>query len=72
MIAESIKEYVEQKGIKQVAISDATGMSKAAVSQTLNGQRTLTAEEYLAICDFLEVPYSKFAHAREEEEGSKE
>ena len=60
MIAEQIRRYVEEKGIKQVAIANATGMSKAAVSETLNGNRTLTAEEMKRICTFLEVPCERF------------
>ena len=60
MIAERIKEYIEEKGIKQTAIASATGMSKVAVSETLNGNRTLTAEELSRICRFLEVPCERF------------
>ena len=60
MIAERVKEYVNEKGIKQVAIANAIGISKVAMSETLNGNRTMTAEEYVRICDFLEVPYGKF------------
>ena len=60
MIAERIKEYVDEKGIKQIAIANATGMSKVAVSETLNGNRTLTAEELSRICRFLEVPCERF------------
>lgn len=60
VIAEQIKNYIDAKGIKQKAIANATGMSKVAVSETLNGNRTLTAEELRRICDFLEVPYDRF------------
>ena len=60
MIAERIKNYVDEKGIKQIAIANATGMSKVAVSETLNGNRTLTAEEMVRICRFLEVPCERF------------
>lgn len=60
LIVERIKAYVDEKGIKQVAIASATGMSKVAVSETLNGNRTLTAEEFVRICDFLEVPCERF------------
>ncbi len=60
MIAKRIKRYVTERGIKQTAIANAIGMSKVALSETLNGNRTLTAEEYARICDFLEVPYEKF------------
>lgn len=60
MIAEQIRNYVEAKGIKQTAIANATGMSKVAVSETLNGNRTLTAEEMKRICAFLEVSCERF------------
>ena len=60
MIAEQIRKYIEEKGIKQTAIANATGMSKVAVSETLNGNRTLTAEEMKRICLFLEVPCERF------------
>lgn len=70
MIAERMKEYVNEKGIKQVAIATATGMTKVAVSETLNGNRTLTAEEFVKICDFLEVPYDRFTDGVKEAEGN--
>ena len=60
VIVERIKSYIEEKGIKQIAIASATGMSKVAVSETLNGNRTLTAEEFVRICRFLEVPCERF------------
>ena len=60
VIAEQIRKYIEEKGIKQTAIANATGMSKVAVSETLNGNRTLTAEEMKRICMFLEVPCERF------------
>jgi len=67
MIAERIKSYVNERGFKQIAIAKNVGMSKVAMSETLNGNRTMTAEEYVRICDFLEVPYSKFAEGAYEE-----
>lgn len=65
MLAERISTYMDEKGIMQATMASAIGMSKAAMSQTLNGKRTLTADEYVAICDFLEVPYSKFTEGKE-------
>lgn len=65
MIAERIKEYVTSRGIKQSVIAGAIGMSRASLSQSLNGNRTLTAEEYVRICDFLEVPYERFTSDEE-------
>jgi len=60
MIAKKIAEYVASKGIKQKALADAVGISPVSMSETLRGNRTLTADEYASICRFLEVPYSKF------------
>lgn len=60
MIAEKIAEYVAAKGIKQKTLADAVGISPVSMSETLRGNRTLTADEYADICKFLEVPYSKF------------
>lgn len=70
MIAEQIRRYIEKKGIKQVAIANATGMSKVAVSETLNGNRTLTAEEMKRICCFLGVPCELFFELDEPSEGA--
>lgn len=66
MIAERIKSYVDEKGIKQVAIANALGMNKPAVSSMLKGKRKLSAEEYVTLCDFLEVPYTKFIEKPEQ------
>lgn len=64
MIAERIAEYISAKGIKQRPIAEAIGISPVSMSETLRGNRTLTAEEYVGICNFLEVPYSKFVDGR--------
>lgn len=60
MVALRIAKYVEEKGIKQKVIALAIGISPQAMSETLAGKRTLSADEYRDICVFLEVPYSKF------------
>ena len=60
MLAERIKEYAAEMGIKQNAVAKAAGISASAMSEAMRGNRRLTAEEYVAICDFLNVPYSKF------------
>ena len=60
MIAERIADYVKEKGIKQTTLAKVLGIAPQSMCETLKGNRTLTAEEYVEICDFLEVPYSKF------------
>ncbi len=60
MIVENLAKYVKEKGVKQSVIADAVGMSPVAMSETLMGRRKLGAEEYVNICNFLEVPYDRF------------
>ena len=60
MIARNIAKYVEEKGVKQKVIAAAIGISPQAMSETLAGRRTLSADEYRDICLFLEVPFGKF------------
>ena len=60
MIAERIEAYIDEKGIKRTAISEAIGISPQSLGMSLKGKRKLTAEEYVEICDFLRVPYSEF------------
>ena len=60
MVAQTIAEYVYEKGIKQKAIALAIGISPQAMSETLAGKRMLSADEYRDICRFLEVPYERF------------
>ena len=64
MIAERIADYVKEKGIKQTVLAKALGIAPQSMGEMLKGKRTLTAEEYVEICDFLEVPYSKFTDGR--------
>lgn len=72
MIAEKIKSYVDEKGIKYVAIANNIGIAKSSMSATFSGDRTLKAEEYVKICDFLEVPYDMFAQGAYEQKQAEE
>lgn len=60
MIKERIAAYVEEKGLKQIYISQRTGLSPQAVSSLLRGERNLDVEEYAKLCDVLGVPYNYF------------
>ena len=60
MVAERISKYMGDMGIKQIAVAEAIGVSKATMSQILKGERKLSAEEYAAICRHLRVPYETF------------
>ena len=60
MVAERINAYIKDMGIKQIAVANAIGVSKATMSQILKGERKLSADEYAAICRHLNVPYETF------------
>ena len=46
MVYQRIREYLEENGITQAFIAKKTGMTKQALSDSLRGERNLTAEEY--------------------------
>lgn len=60
MIKERIAEYVRSNGIKQKYICEKTGMTQQALCTLLNGKRSLEIEEYVYLCDALNVPYNLF------------
>ena len=60
MYAEAISNYLAQNGIKQKYLVERTGMSSAAVSTFLNGNRGLSVDEYTQICDALDVDLNFF------------
>lgn len=54
-VNEKLKFFVERNGIKQSFIVSQTGFSKNKVSQTLNGKRTISAEELEIFCNALNI-----------------
>lgn len=50
-----IKEIVESRGIKQSHICEKTGMTTDSVSRILKGTRKITAEEFLTLCEVLDI-----------------
>lgn len=61
MLASKIKQYLDDKGITQAFVSEKTGMKAPILSATLSGKRRLLAEEYINICNALEVSADYFA-----------
>lgn len=60
MVRENIAAYVKNNGIKQKFIADNIGISPSAVSQFLNGEREISAEEYINICNLFNVSCDYF------------
>lgn len=59
-INQKLKQYVDEKGIKQSYIRQKTGLSADAVSRVLNSTRKLQADEFLSICAALELDPNYF------------
>ncbi len=54
-INERLNVYVAEKGIKQVYIAQKTGLTPDTVSKMLNGNRRILADEFLLICNALNI-----------------
>ena len=53
--AEKLGQIIERRGIKLTAISSATNITVKALSKTFSNKRKLTADEFIAICKFVNV-----------------
>ncbi len=54
-IVEKLNEYVNQNGITQIYIAQKTGLDEDTVSDMLNGNRRMLADEFLLICVALNI-----------------
>lgn len=55
-----IREYIQDKGLKQKKVAELAGMSDVEISEYLRGKKRLTVSAYIRICDALEVPMETF------------
>ena len=54
-VRDCLREYINDKGYKKTVLAAKAGMSKNALCQVLKKRQRLEANEYLRICDALEV-----------------
>lgn len=59
-VNERLKKIVEERGIKQSFLCEQTGMTPDAISRILNSNRKVTADEFLNICQVLNVDPRQF------------
>lgn len=50
MIGKYIGDYMKENGIKQVFVSEKTGISPQVLGQILKGSRRIETSEYFKIC----------------------
>lgn len=60
MQGSDIKKYLERNGIKQIFVSEQTGISANKLNMMLNDNRKIEANEYMKICDAIGVPLDYF------------
>lgn len=57
---DEMRKYMDQIGVKQGWVANNAGMTLNAMNLVMNKKRTLKADEYLAICEVLNVPLDSF------------
>lgn len=67
-MAQRIKKYIQDAGLKFNAIAEKIGIPLNTFSAMMNGKRKITAEEYILICNVLNVPLDFFAEKEERSE----
>lgn len=55
-----IKRYIESKGLKLSSVAEKSNISISAFSAIMHDKRKISAEEYFAICEALNVSVSFF------------
>lgn len=64
-IEKAIGKYLRDNGVKQNHVCEKTGLSQDALSRICNGNRKMTASEFLLICNVLDVDPRTFATAKD-------
>ena len=60
MVGEKIKNYLNEKGIKQTFLAEKTGFTNSIISDMCKGSRKIECVEYYKICNALGVPLDTF------------
>lgn len=59
-IYEKVRNYIDENGIKQVAVAKKAGIPNVTFNAIMNGKRTMYAEDLKAICIALNVSPETF------------
>ncbi len=65
MVYEKVRTYIDENGIKQVAVAQKAGIPKVTFNAIMNGKRTLYADDLRAICLALNVSPELFIEVRD-------
>lgn len=56
----AMRKYIEKSGIKQKHVASKAGIDESSLSLILNGKRKCAVDEYLRLCNALQVTFSEF------------
>ena len=65
MVAQNLKAYIVDNGIKQRTIAAKAGLTEQILSDILTGRRRLLADEFVNICSALNKPPEYFISSEE-------
>lgn len=57
---QKMRDVIRNKGIKQKVLAQKAGLTESQLSSILSGRRKCDVEEYVKLCEFLEVPFATF------------
>ena len=63
-VYEKVRRYIDDQGMKQVAIAEKAGISKSTFNAIMNGKRTMYADDLRAICLALNVSPELFIEVK--------
>lgn len=64
LVHEKVKQYLEERGIRQSFIAEKCSMSATTFNAMMNGKRKMYAEDLRAICYALEVSPERFVESK--------
>lgn len=64
LVYEKVRQYIDDHGMKQVAIAEKVGISKTTFNAIMNGKRTMYADDLRAICLALNVSPELFIEVK--------
>lgn len=59
-VYEKVRTYIDENGIKQVAVAKKAGIPNVTFNEMMNGKRTMYADDLRAICIALNVSPETF------------
>lgn len=63
-VYEKVRAYIDENGLKQVAVAERAGIPKNTFNAILNGKRTLYADDLRAICLALNISPELFIEVK--------